>query len=170
MTGSETIPTGSTPQAGGKREILTKVCCICKTDLPKTDFRFHPQTRDNRNSWCMRCESENSRWWHLAKKYNLSRERYTEILRQQGGLCPICGCNLGTVRVKRPCVDHCHKTQTVRGIICHNCNICIGMAKDNPERLRRAAEYVEAHNRVSNDIVPPAAESAAVSDPETLSE
>lgn len=40
-------------------------------------------------------------------------------------------------------VDHCHETGVVRGLLCHNCNFAIGYMKDNPQRLRAAANYLE---------------------------
>jgi len=42
-------------------------------------------------------------------------------------------------------VDHCHATGLVRKLLCHNCNRALGLMKDNPENLRKAAHYIEAH-------------------------
>ncbi len=40
-------------------------------------------------------------------------------------------------------VDHDHTTGEVRGLLCHNCNRAIGLLREDPERLRRAIEYLE---------------------------
>lgn len=40
-------------------------------------------------------------------------------------------------------VDHDHTTGKVRGLLCHGCNIALGMAKDNPRTLRNLASYLE---------------------------
>jgi hypothetical protein len=40
-------------------------------------------------------------------------------------------------------VDHCHSTGKVRKLLCHNCNRALGLFQDNPEVLRKAANYLE---------------------------
>jgi hypothetical protein len=41
------------------------------------------------------------------------------------------------------CVDHCHTSGRIRGFLCHDCNLAIGKAKDDPNLLRKMAEYLE---------------------------
>jgi len=62
-----------------------------------------------------------------------------ELLVKQGGLCAICGksCKLN--------VDHCHETNKIRGLLCFNCNLLLGHAKDNISILSNAIEYL-LHN------------------------
>ena len=65
------------------------------------------------------------------------------MITDQGGLCPICR--------KRPAVhvDHDHKTDKVRAILCEMCNGGLGQFKDSLEDdigvMERAMEYLVAH-------------------------
>ena len=56
----------------------------------------------------------------------------------QDGKCAICRCELTD-----PHVDHALNPKRVRGILCHNCNVSLGLMKDNPTNLRAAADYLE---------------------------
>lgn len=75
---------------------------------------------------------------HL-RRYNLSLEDYQTMLRLQGGTCAICfsPCPEG-----RLCVDHDHTTGLLRGLLCRACNRALGGFNEDPELLRRAAEYL----------------------------
>ena len=59
----------------------------------------------------------------------------------QSGECAACQIDLLQVKV---CVDHDHKTNEVRGLLCNDCNHGLGKFKDDPESLMRAAQYLLA--------------------------
>ncbi|MFB7366858.1 endonuclease VII domain-containing protein [Streptomyces hydrogenans] len=59
------------------------------------------------------------------------------MIRDQGGVCIIC------LRAPAVHVDHCHKTGRVRGVLCLNCNIGLGLLKESPDRMLRAIAYLE---------------------------
>jgi hypothetical protein len=77
----------------------------------------------------------------VQRVYGLEPGQYAEILAAQGGKCAIC--QRATGRSKRMAVDHCHATGEVRGILDSVCNRLLGVARDNPEFFRRAADYLE---------------------------
>lgn len=85
----------------------------------------------------------------VEKVYNLSPERYQRIWEAQGGLCAVCGKTMGTR--KRPSVDHDHACcdgpescgECVRGLVHQHCNKMLGYWRDDPDRFRGAAEYLE---------------------------
>ena len=70
----------------------------------------------------------------------MSLRDYDLMLARQRGVCAVCG----EQPARRLCVDHCHVTGKVRGLLCSPCNLAIGQLKDSPARLRKAAAYVEA--------------------------
>jgi len=81
----------------------------------------------------------------LQRTYGLTVEQYDQMLEQQGGVCGICGVPPNHIRNHGKallCVDHQHTTQRVRGLLCHTCNVGLGLFADTSEWLRRAAEYV----------------------------
>ncbi len=75
----------------------------------------------------------------------ISREQYDVLFKKQDGKCAICHCHQ---RYQRLAVDHDHKTQVVRGLLCMQCNRGLGRFFDSPVRLRRAAEYLEESRKL----------------------
>ena len=63
---------------------------------------------------------------------------FFRLLRIQEGKCAICGDQKG-MRLK---IDHCHKSQRVRGLLCTKCNTGLGHFNDDPELLVRAKNYL----------------------------
>lgn len=84
--------------------------------------------------------------WRLRKQYGITAEDYARMRADQGGVCAICG-NGQSHNVKngapaRLCVDHCHTTGKVRGLLCVSCNRMLGYARDDPKLLRGAIGYL----------------------------
>jgi hypothetical protein len=72
---------------------------------------------------------------------------YNKLLLKQNGSCAICRGQNNTTRngkIKRFNVDHCHKTDTVRGLLCSFCNSLLGYAKDSIKTLESAITYLKA--------------------------
>lgn len=80
------------------------------------------------------------------RAFGLTQEGYLTLLHEQQGVCKICLKPETSVRqgsVLALAVDHCHKTGRVRGLLCSHCNKGLGHYKDDPKRLRAAADYLE---------------------------
>lgn len=43
------------------------------------------------------------------------------------------------------CIDHCHKTNKIRGALCNRCNLAIGCLSDDRGNLAAARNYIEAY-------------------------
>jgi len=80
-------------------------------------------------------------------------ELFDKVWEEQDGLCAICYKPLNTLPVQnksRACADHEYvEPPKPRGILCTNCNIMIGQAKESPQVLRCAAQYLEKYSLVN---------------------
>lgn len=101
---------------------------------------------------CKKAGEENA---YYMRNYGIPRHVVKSMLEEQEHLCAICGgegfvmANCGTYKLV---VDHCHATGTVRQMLCHNCNRALGLLQDDPERIRRAATYIEVHREGATTI------------------
>jgi hypothetical protein len=84
-------------------------------------------------------EKERAKIHQKKYNYNLSENEYYGLFEKQNYQCAICQCDLNT---NRPCVDHDHETNSVRGILCNACNRGLGFFKDDVDRLRNAIKYL----------------------------
>lgn len=82
----------------------------------------------------------------LKKTYGVDLQWYEEQSRKQNNLCMICQKPETAMikgRILSLSVDHCHTTLKVRGLLCSSCNRGIGLMCDDPNILRKAADYLE---------------------------
>lgn len=63
------------------------------------------------------------------------------MLLDQKNKCKCCGIDFDTQPSKSICVDHCHNTGKIRGIICRRCNTALGFLFDNPEYVKKLYLY-----------------------------
>ena len=87
--------------------------------------------------------SEINRRHNIKKLYGITPEQYDELLTAQSGVCAICHNGCGTY--PNLSVDHDHRTGVIRGLLCNVCNRFMGMAGDDPDLLRAAADFLQRH-------------------------
>lgn len=134
----------------------TKRCCRCKEVLPSERFDISRSKKDGLADKCRQCKVEYERDRHfasqgvprrrrmLAVKFGMTLEEYEALFEKQDGLCAICGTSEPGGRFKSHLsVDHDHRTGRVRGLLCGPCNTALGLVKDDPARLRAAANYLD---------------------------
>lgn len=74
--------------------------------------------------------------------YGLTPQRYSMLGESQKWLCAICGIHISIAK-RGLFVDHSHTTKKVRGLLCVNCNLMIGYAKDSKLILEKAIRYLK---------------------------
>jgi hypothetical protein len=101
----------------------------------------HPGQKERATAdWQKRQSPEWKRERQLRHKYGMTVADFDAMLAAQGGRCALCdrtGCKWN--------VDHDHATGLVRAILCKRCNCALGWFDDDPDALRRAADYIEHH-------------------------
>lgn len=102
-----------------------KLCRKCGVSKLYAEFSRDNNRSDGLQARCKTCQMTE---WRMSK-YGIDLAPDSE--------CAICG------RTDKLCIDHCHATSNVRGVLCAWCNTVLGHAKDDPAVLRRAAEYLE---------------------------
>lgn len=81
--------------------------------------------------------------------YGASWEEYQAKLLVQNGRCGICQTtDPGNARAKTFAFDHCHKTGKPRMLLCHSCNLGLGLFKDDPDLTERATRYLRSFTQV----------------------
>lgn len=77
-------------------------------------------------------------------KYGLTEEDYLKIWEEQNYVCAICKLSDNTKHLKSLplLIDHDHSTQIIRGLLCTQCNILLGMSKDDINILKNAIFYL----------------------------
>ena len=139
----------------------TKQCTKCKQELSIDCYRSRGGSQKHLlKSKCNRClyEEYNS-WiknnpekvkdyrekdsWTLSKRCKrrgISPEQLIEKFESQNGKCAICQ---NEITLVESAIDHNHKTNEFRGVLCKVCNRALGMFKDSPKILLNAHTYLK---------------------------
>jgi hypothetical protein len=88
----------------------------------------------------------NVRSAELKRSYGIGLDDWEAMYKAQNGVCAICKKAQDSVSERNVnlCVDHCHTTGDVRGLLCSSCNRGLGFFKDHPELIEAAAAYLRA--------------------------
>jgi hypothetical protein len=116
-----------------------KHCSKCK-EL-KSLMGFHRNSA-NPTGYAAQCKS-----CYLAGEkqriYGLDTNDLNLLIAQQNWKCAIC--TRMFTKNNAPRIDHCHSSGKNRKLLCDSCNVGLGNFKDNPQFLRKAADYLEEH-------------------------
>jgi Recombination endonuclease VII len=150
--------------------MMDKGCTKCGEILPLDRFNKNKSAKDGLQYWCKACTkasmvewkgkqppkpprpktSKNQRDYNLKHKFGLTMAEYNQMVADQGGRCAACGAVPETTFH----VDHDHRCcpgsktcgKCVRSLLCHPCNVTLGFMRDDSDRLRALADYLDRSN------------------------
>jgi len=124
-----------------------KTCKECNETRPYSFFNKGENYKDGYHTICRECHYKKyGREWHFKKTYGIDIEDFNIMRRQQDYKCACCGTHENEVTRKRLFIDHNHKTGEVRALLCHSCNVSLGLLKEDPERIASLLSYLKEHN------------------------
>lgn len=112
-----------------------------KTDRAKVLVKVRgPQAQKRRSQ---KRRAHGGRELDLKSKYGMTQVQFEAVLTEQGGCCAICRTSNPRGRYNRFHVDHCHETGGIRGLLCHKCNMALGIFGDTLQGVMRVVAYLE---------------------------
>jgi hypothetical protein len=136
-----------------------KRCFRCGVEKGLEEFydNRYGRKRDGKQSQCKACTKQQAVAWQashpevkrrnnrqsaLKRIYGITSEQYDTLLAEQGGRCKLCGTSQpgGAGRFH---IDHNHDSGLIRGLLCQQCNMGLGLFGDDTQRLTRAVKYLE---------------------------
>ena len=119
-----------------------KQCHGC--GIEKEDTEFYKRTlrsgKIGLQSKCKSCATAVRRKYYkphssIRLQLGLTNEDVAAVTSK--GKCEGCG-----TTDRRLCIDHDHKTNKVRGLLCHNCNTALGLLNDDTSLLSNLITYL----------------------------
>lgn len=119
---------------------------------------------------CRKCKNKRSKEWNhknqekrkyimmnsrikslcVSQKTDLEKitpEFHQELLQKQNNCCAICKnpetyTHQKTGEIRELCVDHCHESGKIRGLLCSRCNHVLGHFNDSVDLFKSAITYL----------------------------
>ena len=122
-----------------------KICLSCNQSLPESSFHKRTYTSGNigLQPKCKKCQHNKRAKYYkphefMRRKFKLTEDQYNDLMKNNN--CQICNAEL-----TKKCIDHCHSTNKVRGVLCNNCNTSLGLVGDNIQTLETMINYLQTH-------------------------
>ena len=135
---------------------LTYPCLSCKNKSARESEKKNPEKKKQRSKeWYHRVKAEQPNKFPKQRReakfkrvYGITTDEYLEMLQIQNYKCVTCGKEHEETDQEKLRVDHCHTTGKVRGLLCHHCNISLGLLKENIQVLESLKAYVLKHQTI----------------------
>ena len=148
--GYKTLRTETIDQNQSRFQQGLKKCSKCLEVKDLSNFGKDKYTKHGYSSICKSCITEKSslestkranKNSKLKLTYGITIEEFDNMMKKQDSKCKICNSDIS--KKGEANVDHCHTNGYVRGLLCFNCNIGLGMFKDNLSLLKNAIKYLK---------------------------
>lgn len=128
-----------------------KKCKDCREIKPVSEYYLCTSRGVKRlQTYCKACSIQRSLKWlrenkhrqnihRRSRMYGISPDGLKALIEVQNSKCLIC-----KKTTKVLCIDHCHLTGLVRGLLCTQCNTGIAMFRDDIGLLEEAIEYLRS--------------------------
>lgn len=147
------------------KHLPTRVCRICQEEKPLTEFKVNKSMKLGYENICKKCDKEQKKKYRgdlkndpnayqdylkkavarsVKSKYGLTIDQYAKLI-DKYKVCQICGEEFSDKVI--PHIDHNHGTGKVRALLCRNCNLILGYAKDNPAIFKSAIKYLKKFDK-----------------------
>ena len=143
-------------------DLIEKECSLCKEVKAIESFNKDVTQQSGYYPRCKECakigkkmylqeyriqHSKERRNYTLRAKFNISLQEADSLIeRSLKNTCEMCGKHQKEGKKKSLSVDHCHATNQVRGLLCHNCNLVLGHSLESVEILNSAVKYLEKYS------------------------
>jgi hypothetical protein len=91
--------------------------------------------------------SQRNRQYWLKSAHGITSEEYEELFQAQGGVCAICHLpetkRTKTGAIRSLHIDHDHKSNRRRQLLCARCNLALGFVLEDVEIAKSLVKYIE---------------------------
>lgn len=128
----------------GRRNRFNTRCYECRAELEETKAERY---RDTKRKWVAANKEhvvfteENRR---LLRTYGIDLAEYNRMFESQKGCCAMCGRHQSEFK-KKLSVDHNHRTNQVRELLCGPCNQALGYIRENVKTAQKMIDYITKH-------------------------
>jgi hypothetical protein len=117
-------------------------------DIYKQRNKIKNGDREYHKNWWLKNQNKRSNY-NLKCKYGVTVEQKNKMMLLQNNKCYCCGNEFGE-DFKNSCVDHNHKTNIVRKILCKRCNLALGMVNEDCNYIMKLYKYAKYCNELDN--------------------
>ncbi|NOR58429.1 MAG: hypothetical protein GQ474_07900 [Sulfurimonas sp.] len=114
-------------------------CTSCKNTRQRAYYAANKEARNKRSREYYEKNKtvllKGCKYATVKRKYGLSEEAYHKLM--DDAVCYVCKTS------EDLCIDHCHTSGKVRGVLCRKCNMALGLVRDDKRLLNKMIKYLK---------------------------